>query len=283
MECKIAGKDCFYAIKKDDIILGFYDQTIRKRAFQEAFKLMEKIVSYNEELEKGISARFPTCNIKRAPQQNEDAFQGIEALFLIALIKFYTIKDFDWGKRRFFPILENQLNNYTLVQEDNLIKPTYVSDEEKEIFMHKFNVYTNSLQNKWQKFKEEGGIDAYLLTYNKQVEVIKPADLPNFSDVYGTRTKFKRGTRNICNYFTEYFDQNQDVIDSDISIINSMMERYVFYGLYDYVFTEKEIEKAQHQIDAWQMIKNDVLALRGKHPESTSRESLLEEVKRINA
>jgi uncharacterized protein YecE (DUF72 family) len=62
-----------------------------------------------------------------------------------------------------------------------------------------------------------------------------------------------------------------------------MMERYVFYGLYDYIYTEKEIEKAQNQIDAWQMIKNDVLALRGKHPESTSRENLLEEVKRINA
>ena len=95
--------------------------------------------------------------------------------------------------------------------------------------------------------------------------------------------KFNEGTRNICNYFTEYFDQNQDVIDSDISIINSMMEKYVFYGLYDYIYTEKEIEKAQNQIDAWQMIKNDVLALRGKHPESTSRENLLEEVKRINA
>ena len=283
MECKIAGKDCFYAIKKDDIILGFYDQTTRKRAFQGAFKLMEKIVSYNEELEKGISDKFPTCNIKCVPQQDEDAFQGIEALFLVVLIKFYTIKDFDWGKRRFFPILENQLNNYTLVQEDNPTKPTFVSDEEKEIFMHKFNVYTNSLQNKWQKFKEEGGVDAYLLTYKKQVDEINRIVLPNFSDEYGVRIKFNEGTRNICNYFTEYFDQNQDVIDSDISIINSMMERYVFYGLYDYIYTEKEIEKAQHQIDAWQMIKNDVLALRGKHPESTSRENLLEEVKRINA
>lgn len=281
MEYKITGKDCFYAIKKDDIILGFYDQTTRKRAFQGAFKLMEKIVSYNEGLEKGISDKFPTCNIKCVPQQDEDAFQNIEALFLVVLIKFYTIKDFDWGKRRFFPILENQRNNYTLVQEDNLTKSTYISDEEKENFMHQFNVYTNSLQRKWQKLDEDGGIDAYLLTYDKQVKEIQGKALSNFSDGYATKTKFKIGTRNIYNYFKEYFAQNQDIIDSDIKLINSMMERYVFYGLYDYVFTNKEIEKAQYQIDAWQMIMNDALALREKHPESTSREYLVEEVNRF--
>jgi len=305
MECKIAGKDCFYAIKKNDIILGFYEQTTRKRAFQGAFKLMENIVSYNEELEKGISARFPTCNIKCAPQQNEEAFQGIEALFLFVLIKFYTIEEFDWTQMRFFTSLVNQKNNYTFIQDDEEKKTTYVSDDEKrktkyisddekkkttyisddekEIFMDKFNVYTNSLQNKWQKFKEEGGIDTYILTYNKQVEEINPKALPNFSDVYGIRTKFNRGTRNICNYFTEYFDQNQDVIDSDISIINSMMERYVFYGLYDYIYTDKEIAEAQRNLDGWKMIKGDLLALRRKNPESMSREKLMEEVKRIKA
>ena len=149
--------------------------------------------------------------------------------------------------------------------------------------MHQFNVYTNSLQSKWQKFNEDGGIDAYLLTYDKQVEEIKRKALPNFSDGYATKIKFKKGTRNIYNYFKEYFAQNQDVIDSDIKLINSMMERYVFYGLYDYVFTDKEIEKAQRQIDGWQMIMNDLLALREKHPESTSRENLVEEVKRIKA
>ncbi len=283
MECKIAGKDCFYAIKKNDIILGFYEQTTRKRAFQGAFKLMENIVSYNEELEKGISARFPTCNIKCAPQQNEEAFQGIEALFLFVLIKFYTIEEFDWTQMRFFTSLVNQKNNYTFIQDDEEKKTTYISDDEKEIFMDKFNVYTNSLQNKWQKFKEEGGIDTYILTYNKQVEEINPKALPNFSDVYGIRTKFNRGTRNICNYFTEYFDQNQDVIDSDISIINSMMERYVFYGLYDYIYTDKEIAEAQRNLDGWKMIKGDLLALRRKNPESMSREKLMEEVKRIKA
>lgn len=283
MEYKIAGKDCFYGIKKNDIILGFYEQTTRKRAFQGAFKLMEKIVSYNEELEKGISARFPTCNIECVPQQDEDAFQGIEALFLFALIKFFTIEDFDLPKMRFFKMLENQQNNYTFVLDDNIGKYTYIADEQKDAFIHQFDVYTNSLQSKWQNFIEEGGLDAYLLTYDKQVEEIQGKALSNFSDGYATKKKFITGTRNICNYFKEYFDQKQDVIDSDMSLINSMIERYVFYGLYDYVFTDKEIAEAQRNMDGWKMIMDDLLALRGKHPEITNRGNLMEEVKRIKA
>ena len=76
-------------------------------------------------------------------------------------------------------------------------------------------------------------------------------------------------------YFSDWFFVSPSVLRFEIN------SDEIFSA--DFENISKIIEKAQHQIDAWQMIKNDVLALRGKHPESTSRENLLEEVKRINA
>lgn len=277
----ITGKDCFYGIKKNDITLGFYEQTTRKRAFQGALRLMGKIVSYNDKLEEGIKNRFPTCNGSTRSQQDREAFEGIEGLFLFALIEFYICEDYDQPTFKFYTYLEKENNYYTLIQDRNLhIDQDYLY-EEKIRFINQFKDYTESLQSRWQKFIIEVDIEKYLATYDDQINDALERNLPRFTHWYGTRREFQEGTKNLYAFFKEFFAQDQETIDSDVNLINKMVERYVFFGLYDYVYTQEEVEEAKKNRDGWQEVMDLLVELQANFSEDMSSMELKQKVKKI--
>ena len=60
-----------------------------------------------------------------------------------------------------------------------------------------------------------------------------------------------------------------------------MVERYVFFGLYDYVYTQEEVEEAKKNRDGWQEVMDLLAELQANFSEDTSSMELKQKVKKI--